>query len=1539
MIHTVDKVVDVPVVRQVEVPQVHTIEKVAQVAAACFYIVFGSIADLPEDPLGACPDGSRFPDEMQKYVVGFAIADARNLQTEDGEPCDPFVLVECCGSKWQTSTKTGKMQHVPWNESNIWPSIMLHPEEFESAYIEFSVFARNWFSRNYLIGKASLQLTNVNKRSGHVYVKKSLFLRQQGSTVISGILNLTVFCLKPGQFAPSESQMSGAEATGGENKEEEDDEDVNKLVLGKLEAPQGRPYHVHISIYRVEKLAQMGYRFPNPFVTVEFCGASVKTAVATDVEQYTWNENARIPVQTPVYEDTILIKLWHHNFMAPDELLAQGLVSFSELRNNALPPRWFCLYGWDPDEVPDVKALSKGGEQIKPNFYRGRLLISGRVERIPDGEEMQAACSIPARPPVEPALTQVALFADVYEVSGAAGRECQVEISFEKAVKQTAQWVSPTRGGKTGDSPSGDADEEEAQVDDESVTTFRFSQAQGRIDPLLVMTPEELDSQPWVMINVYTRGVLSGRVRVGHCMRRLHDFPKYELGNPAKPRFFALEGMPQNASSRTPPSVLMAIERYNTDDVPRHNRKNVKPMSYVLRAYVFMGRNIRTQQALQSYAVRVACAGVSKSTPERTEVRPMWMQALDLKVTLSSDHPKEPPTMEPIIVTLVDQSTSLTGKSQIDIGKTVCTYEYMRKKDSMGNWEPYRLQPQWITIMGGDYGGKPVGDILIAFELLQWKFRDDPELLPKAMWPAPDLEFNPAKNFSRLRKATLYFSLYGLRDVIPAGLTEGQEPEVIVRVKKFIADAHTSENQEDKYYTMRFEYKDLIPGGEKESKWDRLHKWRSDALGKTGCWNYELFQVQKLQITVPDNVILQPFITVILNEKPWALMSSLFKQEGTFIGEHRQSLVEHLPCCWYPGIDENRPYCEQKNEIEKQINLTRKKLSSQEKFVEESSDERLAAMRRAQEQRKLEKEKSLAKRVEADEERDEAVNSAALPAEMRPFHDKTNPVGFHDRESLMLTSQCKLNMHVRQSFAKRIGEKIPKKAEDMSRAFVSGKLEDCTDKDRFCQDFVFKNRALLKTHDIVDSEDSTDWNFRVGECFGFVKYAFKLVHGWEDDEVNRGSQPRWQASATPDAEAEESDVSKLRRSYGLPDEINQTIFDESSFIKMYKGKENVPSRVRVRIYFVQAIVIFGKGHSFGDPYLSFRLGKDINVSMRNMVQFDTNTPTFYRVEERDVDMPTEARLKIDMTDYAEIALQEESIGTTIIDLEDRWHSPAWRRADDQGRVPKENRPLYTYGGDFGGKHNNGSIELWVEMLDSVKASDRKATELRPPPAIEVEVRVIIWTTTNVKIVDGNHTDVKIGVDLDCQEYMGESSGYPKTQFTDVHMGSKDGNAEFNWRIVFPHIVMPTKGCTLEFKVYDNNLLSGDIFIGSVQIDLRRYVEKVAKEMDMISRPADLLIRTGTSSAEDGGEEENIGQIQFELQVMTQSEAAQKAAGKGREEPNEFPQLVTPTEGRGWGDVFAGLSFTMPDLGLMKKAIPLIIFTLACLVGLRFVGLL
>ena len=42
---------------------------------------------------------------------------ARNLTTQDGLPCDPFVVVECCGKRYQTDTKEAKAMFVSWNEA------------------------------------------------------------------------------------------------------------------------------------------------------------------------------------------------------------------------------------------------------------------------------------------------------------------------------------------------------------------------------------------------------------------------------------------------------------------------------------------------------------------------------------------------------------------------------------------------------------------------------------------------------------------------------------------------------------------------------------------------------------------------------------------------------------------------------------------------------------------------------------------------------------------------------------------------------------------------------------------------------------------------------------------------------------------------------------------------------------------------------------------------------------------------------------------------------------------------------------------------------------------------------------------------------------------------------------------------------------------------------------------------------------------------------------------------------------------------------
>merc|ERR1712110_917870 len=139
--------------------------------------------------------------------------------------------------------------------------------------------------------------------------------------------------------------------------------------------------------------------------------------------------------------------------------------------------------------------------------------------------------------------------------------------------------------------------------------------------------------------------------------------------------------------------------------------------------------------------------------------------------------------------------------------------------------------------------------------------------------------------------------------------------------------------------------------------------------------------------------------------------------------------------------------------------------------------------------------------------------------------------------------------------------------------------------------------------------------------------------------------------------------------------------------------------------------------------------------------------------------------------------------------------------------------------------NRGSMEMWVEMHDVTK-HDVPPSFLRKPADMELEIRLVVWTCNDVKLMadEESYTNVKITTMLDCKEYNGE---YPALQETDVHFSCKDGQAAvFNWRMVYPHIKMPVTVCNLLVCLYHHEM-TGSTQIGSLNIGLKKFVERVA----------------------------------------------------------------------------------------------------------------
>merc|ERR1712032_80436 len=121
-----------------------------------------------------------------------------------------------------------------------------------------SVYARNFFTRNFLIGKASFQLKTINRRQGHVYAKRLCQLSKGVSAESTGMITLTAYCLTPGDQPPNLASAEFAEGEEEGDKALENMENLEKFICGETaDAVEGRrPNHVIITVTRLEQLPE-----------------------------------------------------------------------------------------------------------------------------------------------------------------------------------------------------------------------------------------------------------------------------------------------------------------------------------------------------------------------------------------------------------------------------------------------------------------------------------------------------------------------------------------------------------------------------------------------------------------------------------------------------------------------------------------------------------------------------------------------------------------------------------------------------------------------------------------------------------------------------------------------------------------------------------------------------------------------------------------------------------------------------------------------------------------------------------------------------------------------------------------------------------------------------------------------------------------------------------------------------------------------------------------------------------------------------------
>lgn len=180
---------------------------------------------------------------------------------------------------------------------------------------------------------------------------------------------------------------------------------------------------------------------------------------------------------------------------------------------------------------------------------------------------------------------------------------------------------------------------------------------------------------------------------------------------------------------------------------------------------------------------------------------------------------------------------------------------------------------------------------------------------------------------------------------------------------------------------------------------------------------------------------------------------------------------------------------------------------------------------------------------------------------------------------------------------------------------------------------------------------------------------------------------------------------------------------------------------------------------------------------------------------------------------------DDLIGETIIDLEDRYFSSDFRSFLHK---PIEHRKLSHPSTEM----SQGTAVMWTEINDQYASKDSAPTyDISKKPEEEFEVRIIIWDTEELAIMDAEGTtDGFVRCFFD--------SGNAKD--TDTHFRNSDGKCSWNYRILFP-FNHPSDNYELTLQAYDLDLFKSNDLIGQTTIDLKEMIN----DSELAKRPISL----------------------------------------------------------------------------------------------------
>lgn len=193
-------------------------------------------------------------------------------------------------------------------------------------------------------------------------------------------------------------------------------------------------------------------------------------------------------------------------------------------------------------------------------------------------------------------------------------------------------------------------------------------------------------------------------------------------------------------------------------------------------------------------------------------------------------------------------------------------------------------------------------------------------------------------------------------------------------------------------------------------------------------------------------------------------------------------------------------------------------------------------------------------------------------------------------------------------------------------------------------------------------------------------------------------------------------------------------------------------------------------------------------------------------------------LKVQFWD-ADLLFGDDFIGETLVDLEDRYFSSDFKSFQHK---PIEHRKLKHPSTDM----SQGTVVMWAEMNELSMGTESCPTwDIAKKPLEEYEVRIIVWDTEDLEMMDAEGTtDGFVRCFFDSED----------RKDTDTHFRNQDGKCSWNYRLLFP-FNYPCKNYKLTVQAYDLDLFKSNDLIGQCLIDL----EPLFEDSDLAKRPMSL----------------------------------------------------------------------------------------------------